>query len=195
MSQTVSVAAVDAVPEIDASGGDVQQVTRRSAARRVHTISILVRDRPGVLVRVALVFARRGYNIEGMVVSPGIDQGELSRMTISCSGDDATLEQIRKQLAKLVDVVHAIDHTGEDVLETEIALIKIRCPLEERTGILQIADQYRAKVVDYDASALVLRVYGSPAKLNAVIGLLEGYAVVELVRSGKLLMARGLHTT
>ena len=92
----------------------------------LHTISLLVRNKPGVLVRVALVFARRGYNIESLVVSGDVTNGQFSRMTITCSGDPETLEQIIKQLTKLIDVVHALDHTGAAVIETEIALVQAR---------------------------------------------------------------------
>ena len=151
-------------------------------------------DRPGVLVRVALVFSRRGYNIESLVVSKGAREG-FSRMTITCSGDPITLEQCIKQLAKLVDVVHATDHTGEAAIETEIALAKLECSLDERTEILQIADHFNAKVVDFGANSLVLRVYGDSEKLDAMIELLVPFQIVELVRSGKILMARGRVST
>ena len=162
--------------------------------RYLHTLSLFVHNRPGVLVRVALVFARRGYNIESLVVSPAA-KGGFSRMTITCSGDPTTLEQIIKQLAKLVDVVHAIDHTNDEAYESEIALIKIESGIHERTEILQIAEHFGAKVVDYGAQSLVLRVYGSSDKLDALIALLEPFELIELVRSGKILMARGAATT
>ncbi len=165
-----------------------------TSKRYLHTLSLFVHNRPGVLVRVALVFARRGYNIESLVVSPAA-KGGFSRMTITCSGDPTTLEQIIKQLAKLVDVVHAIDHTNDEAYESEIALIKIECGIHERTEILQIAEHFGAKVVDYGAQSLVLRVYGSSDKLDALIALLEPFQLVELVRSGKILMARGAATT
>ena len=165
-----------------------------TSKRYLHTLSLFVHNRPGVLVRVALVFARRGYNIESLVVSPAAKVG-FSRMTITCSGDPTTLEKIIKQLAKLVDVVHAIDHTNDEAYESEIALIKIECGIHERTEILQIAEHFGAKVVDYGAQSLVLRVYGSSDKLDALIALLEPFQLVELVRSGKILMARGAATT
>ena len=101
----------------------------------MHTISILVRNKPGVLVRVALVFSRRGYNIESLVVSADVTNGEFSRMTITCSGDPQTLDQIIKQVTKLIDVVHAFDHTGQFVYETEVALVKIQCKLAGAYGI------------------------------------------------------------
>lgn len=160
-----------------------------------HTISILVRNKPGVLVRVALVFARRGYNIDSLVVSPDMTDGGFSRITITCSGDPETLEQIIKQCTKLIDVVHALDHTGQATIETEIALVKIRCPLDRRTEILQIAEQYNAKVVDYGTESLIVRTYGQSDKLDAFTALMKQFEIVELVRSGKILMARGLATT
>src|SRR5262245_61125048 len=116
-----------------------------AAKTSVHTISLYVNDKPGVLVRVALVFSRRGYNIESLVVSPAREAGH-SRMTITCSGDEATFEQIIKQLAKLVDVVRAEDHTAQEMVETEVALVKIAVSLEQRTPLLQIAEHYKAKL-------------------------------------------------
>ncbi len=156
----------------------------------IHTISLFVHDRPGVLVRVALVFARRGYNIESLVVSPSA-AGGFSRMTMTCSGDPATLDQIIRQLAKLVDVVSAIDHTGDQSYETEIALIKLDVQDDDRTQVLQVAEHFNAKVVDYAQTSIVLRVYGGSEKLDALINLLRAYGISELVRSGKILMARG----
>jgi acetolactate synthase-1/3 small subunit len=160
----------------------------------VHTISLVVANKPGVLVRVALVFSRRGYNIESLVVSPTVDGG-FSRMTITCSGDPSTLEQIIKQLQKLIDVVQATDHTGDDAYETEIALVKLRADLHERTEILQVAENFGAKVTDYGQDSLMLRVYGASDKLDAFIALLRPYGMRELVRSGKILMVRGLQKT
>ncbi len=159
-----------------------------------HTISLFVHDRPGALVRVALVFSRRGYNIESLVVSPAA-AGGFSRMTITCSGDPATLDQIIRQLAKLVDVVRAIDHTGDEAYETEIALLKLEVAAGDRTEVLQVAEHFGAKVVDYAATSIMLRVYGGSDKLDALISLLRNYGISELVRSGKILMARGVLPT
>jgi acetolactate synthase-1/3 small subunit len=162
----------------------------------LHTISVLVRNQPGVLVRVSLVFARRGYNIESLVVSPDVTNPEFSRMTITCRGEAHNLEQIVKQLEKLVDVVHAIDHTGQAVVETEIALVKIKATdHQSRTEVLQIAEHYKAKVVDYGTESLILRVYGESEKLDSFIGLLRPFGILELIRTGKILMARGPETT
>jgi acetolactate synthase I/III small subunit len=168
----------------------------------LHTLSLLVRNKPGVLVRVSLVFSRRGYNIESLVVSPAISAGgiegapgEFSRMTITCSGDPDTLEQIIKQLEKLIDVVHAIDHTGQSVIASELVLVKLKADLKNRTEILQVAENYRAKVVDYGADSLILRCAGESDKIDALVGLLRPFVIIELVRSGKILMARGLDET
>jgi acetolactate synthase-1/3 small subunit len=168
----------------------------------LHTISLLVRNKPGVLVRVSLVFSRRGYNIESLVVSPAMSAGgiegapgDFSRMTITCSGDPDTLEQIIKQLEKLIDVVHAIDHTGQSVIASELVLVKLKADLRNRTEILQVAENYKAKVVDYGADSLILRCAGDSDKLDAFVGLLKPLVIIELVRSGKILMARGLDET
>jgi acetolactate synthase-1/3 small subunit len=164
------------------------------AASDVHTLSLYVNNKPGVLVRVSLVFARRGFNIESLVVSPAA-RGDFSRMTIVCRGDRANLVQIVKQLQKLIDVVHAVDHTGDQAYETEIALVKLQAEIDRRTQILQIAEHFGARVVDYGQESLMLRVFGSTEKLDAFIELLRPFGLIELVRSGKILMARGLAET
>jgi acetolactate synthase-1/3 small subunit len=160
----------------------------------LHTISLFVNNKPGVLVRTALVFSRRGFNIESLVVSAGAE-GRFSRMTIVCSGNADDLGQIIKQLAKLVDVVHALDHTGDESYETEIALVKLEAKLDSRTQILQVAEHFKAKVVDYGSDSLILQVHGPSDKLDAFIDLLRPFKLAELVRSGKLLMARGMRVT
>ena len=169
--------------------------TAAAGPHPIHTISVLVRYQPGVLVRVALVFSRRGYNIESLVVSPEATAGDFSRMTLTCRGELQSLDQIIKQLTKLIDVVHANDHTGQAVVETEIALVKMRCDVSARTEILQVAEHYKAKVVDYRAEALIMRVYSESEKRDNFIALLRPFGVFELVRSGKILMARGPETT
>lgn len=160
----------------------------------IHTISLFVNNVPGVLVRVSLVFSRRGFNIESMVVSPAAE-GRFSRMTVTCSGEPVVLEQIIKQLSKLVDVVHALDHSTDNSYEVEIALVKIECSIEERAQILQIAEHFKARAVDYGSESVILQANGSSEKVDAMIMLLRPYGIAELVRSGKLLMARGKRTT
>jgi len=164
------------------------------AVNPIRTISLFVNNKPGVLVRVALVFSRRGFNIESLVVSPAAE-GRFSRMTIACSGVPGALTQVVKQLAKLVDVVHAIDHTGDESYEVEIALVKLQVALDRRTEILQVAEHYKARVVDYGSESLILQAYGSSQKLDAFIQLLQPFQLKELVRSGRLLMARGIAIT
>ena len=116
-------------------------------------------------------------------------------MSITCSGAAEVLDQVVKQLAKLVDVVHAIDHTGDESYEVEIALVKLETALDRRTEILQIAEHYKARVVDYGPESLILQAFGSSEKLDAFIELLRPFRLTELVRSGKLLMARGVAVT
>jgi acetolactate synthase-1/3 small subunit len=160
----------------------------------LHTISLFVNNKPGVLVRVALAFARRGFNIESLVVSHGADE-RFSRITITCRGEPKVLGQMIRQLDKLVDVVRAIDHTGHNAFETEIALVKVSCDTEQRTEVFQIVEHYRARVVDFGSDSLVLQVHGSSEKIDAFTELLRPFEILELVRSGKLLMARGRQLT
>ncbi len=159
-----------------------------------HTISILVANEPGVLVRIAQVFARRGFNIDSLVVSPS-KEGTSSRITITAKGDPETLDQIIKQASKLVDVLHATDHTGENVIDKELALIKVKAQDETRTGILQLCDHFKAETLDFDRESLVIQVTGSTEKLDAFVEMLDQYGIVELIRTGKILMARGRGST
>lgn len=161
-----------------------------SAGQDSHSISLLVNNRPGVLIRVSLVFARRGYNIDSLVVSPTHD-GRFARMNITASGEKKTLEQILKQLNKLIDVIHAKDHTGQVVVERELALVKVKCPPDKRTEILQIADHFKSQSVDLSEQTLMIQVTGSTEKLDAFEAMLDKYGVIEMVRTGKILMARG----
>ncbi|MFC1762757.1 acetolactate synthase small subunit [Planctomycetota bacterium] len=159
-----------------------------------HTISILVANKPGVLVRLSQVFSRRGFNIDSLVVSP--TQGEeTSRITITAKGDPETLDQIIKQAGKLVDVLHATDHTGENVIDKELALIKVAAPDKTRTPVLQICDHFKAETLDFTSESLVMQVTGSTEKLDALIEMLTPYGIIELVRTGKILMARGKDLT
>jgi acetolactate synthase I/III small subunit len=155
-----------------------------------HSISLLVNNKPGVLIRIALVFSRRGYNIDSLVVSPA-HNGKYARMNIVASGEPKTLEQILKQLNKLIDVLHAKDHTGETVVEKELALVKVRCAPEKRSEVLQIAEHFKAQTVDLSESTLMLQITGGTDKLDAVEMMLDKYGIAEMVRTGKVIMARG----
>ncbi len=159
-----------------------------------HTISLHVANRPGVLIRIALVFARRGYNIDSLVVSPSSNP-DYSMMNITAIGDKKTLAQILKQLNKLIDVVHATDHTGEDILQKELALIKISCSQQERTEILQLAHALKCDIEDIEELVVTLQITGSSEEVDSVIQVLSAYNVTELVRTGKVLMARGAEHT
>lgn len=183
-----------AAPNPTDAGNGSERRDRRGQKKDLHTISLLVRDAPGVLVRVAMVFSRRGYNIESLVVSPSARSGS-SRITVTSSGDPAILGQMIKQLSKLVDVIHAVDHTLSERFETEIALIKVACEGGTRREVLEIAEHFNAKVVDYAPESLILRVFGGSDKLDAMIQLFEEESIIELVRSGKIVMARGLEMT
>lgn len=155
-----------------------------------HSISLLVANKPGVLIRIALVFNRRGYNIESLVVSPA-HNGKFSRMNITASGDRKTLEQIIKQLNKLIDVIHAKDHTGEVAVEKELALIKLQCPPEKRTEVLQIIEHFKSQTVDLTENTVMIQVTGNTEKLDAMELILDKYGILEMVRTGKIIMARG----
>ncbi|WP_304225227.1 acetolactate synthase small subunit [Gracilinema caldarium] len=159
-----------------------------------HSISLLVSNKPGVLIRIALVFSRRGYNLDSVVVSPTHDNA-FSRMNLVARGNKETLAQIIKQLGKLVDVIHVADHTGEDVVEGELLFIKVACSKEQRTELLQIADHFKARSVDLTDDSITFEATGKSDKLNAFQVMLEQYGILESVRSGKLIIARGRRAT
>jgi acetolactate synthase-1/3 small subunit len=165
-------------------------MTKLMNARDIHTLSVYVANKPGVLARIAQVFARRGFNIDSLVVSSSVD-GDFSRMTITAKGDPLGLQQVIEALRKLIDVLHCVDHTDEDVVVRELALVKVKVSPGERTEALQIADHFGAKTVDLTGSSMILMVTGSTDKLDAMIGLVKKFQVIELVRTGKVVMARG----
>lgn len=155
-----------------------------------HTISILVVNKPGVLMRVAQVFSRRGFNIDSLVVSSGFDE-KFARMTIEAQGNSDNLGQIKKQLSKLIDVMHCIEHDDKNSIIKEMALVKISCAINARAEILQVVEHFACKTVDLTQKSLVIQASGDSDKLDAMIELLKEYKIIELVRTGKVLMARG----
>ena len=159
-----------------------------------HTISLLVANKPGVLMRICLVFSRRGFNIESLVVSPALD-GRFARMTITAGGDLDTLDQIIKQCAKLIDIVNVGKHLGDDSIEKELALIKVDASAENRTEILQLVEHFRAQTIDFNDDSLVIQVTGGTEKLDAMITMMKKFGIVELIRTGKVLMIRGKEET
>ena len=159
-----------------------------------HTISLLVSNKPGVLTRVALVFARRGFNIDSLVVSQG-HEAEFSRMNIEATGNERTLHLMLAQLNRLVDVIHAVDHDGEDVIQRELALFKVNTGPERRTEVLQIADTFRGQTIDISDSTITFQVTGKSTKIDAFSTMMKPFGILELVRTGKVLMSRGLEST
>jgi acetolactate synthase-1/3 small subunit len=158
--------------------------------KNIHTLSVYVANKPGALARIAQVFARRGFNIESLVVSPAVD-GNFSRMTITCSGDPVGLDQIIKQMMKLVDVLNCIDHTYDQSVMKEMGLIKIAVDSEGRSEALQIAEHYGCKTVDLTANSMILQVVGNACKIDALEEMISKFKIVELVRTGKVVMRRG----
>ncbi len=155
-----------------------------------HSLSLLVANKPGVLVRVSLIFSRRGFNIESLVVSPTMD-GRFSRMTITACGDRNTLEQIIKQAQKLIDVVTVSEITHEEGVEKELALVKVKSHDSTRADLLQIIQHFKAETVDLHQDSLVIQVTGSTEKLDAMLDMLGTFGILEIARTGKIVMTRG----
>lgn len=159
-----------------------------------HTLSVLVENRAGVLSRVAGMFSRRGFNIESLAVGT-CEEPDMSRITIVVNGDDTVVEQVMKQTNKLIDVIKVSDLTERESVERELALIKVAAePGTSRAEILQIADIFRAQVVDVGTKTLVLQVAGDTGKIDALEKLLRQYGIKELVRTGKIAILRGSKT-
>jgi len=157
---------------------------------QTYNLSIYVNNRPGVLARIAQTFSRRGFNIESLVVSAAAD-GNFSRMTITAQGDRAGLEQVIQQCHKLVDVIACNEHFDADVVARELALVKVAADPDKRTELLQIADHFAAKTVDMTERSMIFQLTGSAKKIDAMVELLRKFKIIELVRTGKVLMARG----
>jgi acetolactate synthase-1/3 small subunit len=155
-----------------------------------HVLVVIVMNRPGVLNRVSSLMRARNFNIETLAVSH-TDQPEVSRMTLTLHGDDVAVEQAAKQLYRLIDVLKVQDVTSDPTVEHEIALIKVRADDRNRGEVLTIADMYKAKVVDLAAESLIVEATGTEAEVDALIALLRGFGVKELVRSGTVVMSRG----
>jgi len=160
---------------------------------RKHTIAVLVENKFGVLSRVAGLFSARGYNIESLSVGETLD-ATVSRMTIVVHGDEFVIEQVMKQLHKLIDVIKVSDLTDDDHVERELMLIRINAEPQHRAEILRTADIFRAKVVDVTPLSFTLEATGDEEKLEALIELLRPMGIQELVRTGKVAIARGPKT-
>ncbi|WP_433616892.1 acetolactate synthase small subunit [Paenibacillus cellulositrophicus] len=155
-----------------------------------HTIAVLVNDQPGVLQRVSGLFGRRGFNIESITVGQSEEAG-LSRMVIVTIGDDMTLEQIEKQLYKLIDVIKVINLSSKPMVARELALIKVSAEPAERPEILGVVETFRASVVDIGSGSIMVQVVGDTSKIDAMIELLKPYGIRELSRTGVTAMIRG----
>lgn len=159
-------------------------------AGQTHTLSVLVENKPGVLARIAGLFARRGFNIDSLAVGEAEEPG-LSRMTIVVRVDDKPLEQVVKQLHKLINVLRIAELEHGSSVEREMALIKIGVGPGKRAEVLEVAEIFRAKVVDVDADALLIEATGTPEKVGALEQLLEPYGIIEIARTGRIALARG----
>ncbi len=176
MSQTIVTTDTKLPPRPDILGG--------------HTLSMLVNNQPGVLMRICQVFARRAYNLDSVVVSKGRDP-QFSRLTLGISGDPAGLDQIIKQCTKLIDVIHCYEHQEAHSVTKELTLIKILCAPTERAEILQVLEHFNAKTVDLTETSMVAMVSGDSDKVDAAVQLLSKFEIIETVRTGKVVMARG----
>jgi acetolactate synthase I/III small subunit len=156
----------------------------------LHTISVLVEDKPGVLTRVANLFSARGFNIDSLAVGPAETEG-LSRMTIVVNVETKPLEQVTKQLNKLINVIKILEHDHGSAVERELMLVKVRASGDDRPRIMEIASVFRVNVVDVTSATLTLEAAGKPEKLQALLGLLEDFGVVEVSRTGRIALARG----
>ena len=155
-----------------------------------HTLSVLVEDKPGVLARVASLFSRRGFNIQSLAVG-ATEQKDMSRMTIVVSVEDSPLEQITKQLNKLINVIKIVEQDVDNSVERELALIKVRADATTRGQVIEAVNLFRAKVVDVSTESLTIEATGTPAKLEAFLRVLEPYGIRELVQSGVVSLSRG----
>ncbi|WP_418276357.1 acetolactate synthase small subunit [Isoptericola jiangsuensis] len=155
-----------------------------------HTLSVLVEDKPGVLTRVAGLFARRAFNIQSLAVGP-TEHPEISRITVVVDVDEHPLEQVTKQLNKLVHVIKIVELDAESSVQRELLLVKVRADASNRAGVLEVVNLFRAHVVDVVPDTVVVEATGTGAKLDALLAALEPFGVREIVKSGTLAVGRG----
>jgi acetolactate synthase-1/3 small subunit len=154
-----------------------------------HTLSVLVEDEAGVLSRISSLFARRGFNIESLAVGPA-EQGGISRITMVVPGDDRVIEQLTKQLYKLVNVLKVQDVTETPCVERELMLLKVNATSSNRSQVMELAQIFRARVVDVSEDALTLEVVGDPGKMVAIVQVLQKFGLREIARTGKISLTR-----
>lgn len=155
-----------------------------------HTLSVLVENKPGVLARIAALFSRRGFNIDSLAVGP-TEHPDISRMTIVVNVEDLPLEQVTKQLNKLVNVIKIVELDQSAAVQRELVLVKVRADAESRSQIVEIVQLFRAKTVDVSPDAVTIEATGSSDKLEAMLRMLEPYGIKELVQSGVVAIGRG----
>ncbi len=160
----------------------------------VHTLSMSVANKPGVLGRICAIFSRRGFNIDSLVVSQGSDP-RYSRMTVGISGHPEGLHQIIMQCNKLIDVIHCSEHNDKDSVVKEMVLVKLRIAPGKRTEILQVIEHFNGKTVDLQEQSLIVMITGNSDKVDAAVNLLAKFDIIETVRTGKVVMARGVAET
>ena len=164
--------------------------TGQSLTGRKHVLSILVENRPGVLARVAGLFSRRGFNIDTLAVGP-TDDPEVSRITLTLDGAVHPIDQVTKQLHKLINVLKIRDMEPESTVARELALFKVSAAVESRAEIVQFAEIFRAKIVDVSKRALIIEVTGSHDKIEAFESMLRPHGLLEMVRTGEIALSRG----
>jgi acetolactate synthase I/III small subunit len=161
-----------------------------TGAQRRHVLVAIVNNRPGVLNRVASLMRARNFNIESLAVSH-LDDPEISRMTITLRGDDVNVEQAAKQLYKLIDVLKVQDVTDDPTVQHELALVKVRATDRNRGELISIVEMYKARIVDMAPDSVIVESTGTESEVDALIALLRGYGIKEMVRTGTVVMSRG----
>ncbi len=161
---------------------------------QTHTLSVLVSNEPGVLMRICQVFSRRGFNIDSLVVSESRNTN-FSRMTIGISGDPQGLSQIIMQVSKLIDVIHCSEHNDEDAVVKELIMVKFLANETQQTQALQIIEHFGGKTVDFTPTSMIALVSGNSSKIDAAISMFSQFEIIETVRTGKIVMARGEQPT
>lgn len=156
-----------------------------------HVLSALVQNQPGVLAHVSGMLASRGFNIDSLAVGE-TEHHDLSRMTFVVHGDDAVLDQVRKQLDKIITVVQVVDISAENFVERDLLLIKVAAPPAKRPEIFQLAESFRGRVVDIQSDNVIIEISGTEGKIEAFIELMRAYGIVELARTGRIALVRGV---
>jgi acetolactate synthase-1/3 small subunit len=177
-------------PETAAHAAPPPRAIPGSGEAHRHSLVVLVMDRPGVLNRVSSLMRARNFNIDSLAVSR-TDRENISRMTITLHGDDVAIEQAAKQLYKLIDVLKVQDVTADQVVEHELALIKVRATDFNRAEVIKIVELYKGRIVDIAPDAVIVEATGAESEIDALVALMRGYGIKELVRTGAIVMLRG----